>query len=278
VLPPRSLSPEILDQIRAATKALARELGVKGLMNIQYAVKDGLLYIIEVNPRASRTVPFVSKATGVPLAKVATKVMLGRSLKDLGVTEEVVINHVAVKEAVFPFNRFPGVDPLLGPELKSTGEVMGIDADFGAAYAKSQYAAGQKLPLSGSVFVSVSNHDKQSIVEVAARLSKAGFEIIATSGTAAFLSEKGIPAKTIRKVSEGRPHAVDAIKNGEVALLINTSTGSRAAKDGYAIRRAALLHGVPYVTTVAGAKATCAAILAVQEKALDVCALQDYYK
>ena len=278
VLPPRSLSPEILDQIRAATRALAKELGVKGLMNIQYAVKDGLLYIIEVNPRASRTVPFVSKATGVPLAKVATKVMLGRTLKDLGFTEEVVLNHVAVKEAVFPFNRFPGVDPLLGPEMKSTGEVMGIDVDFGAAYAKSQYAAGQKLPLSGSVFVSVSNHDKQSIVEVAERLSKAGFEIIATSGTAAFLSEKGIAASTIRKVSEGRPHAVDAIKNGEVALLINTSTGSRAAKDGYAIRRAALLHGVPYVTTIAGARATCAAILKVQEKGLDVRALQDYYK
>lgn len=203
--------------------------------------------------------------------------MLGKSLAELGFTSEIELKHVAVKEAVFPFNRFPGVDPLLGPEMKSTGEVMGIDLDFGAAFAKSQFAAGQKLPLSGRVFVSVSDRDKFRIVEVARRLADAGFEIIATSGTAAFLSENGISAKTIRKVSEGRPHAVDAIKNGEVALLINTSTGSRAARDGYAIRRAALRHGVPYVTTVAGALATCAGIEAVKKKALDVRALQDYY-
>ncbi|MEW5733293.1 MAG: carbamoyl-phosphate synthase large subunit [Thermodesulfobacteriota bacterium] len=280
VLPPRSLSQEVLSRIRSATAALAREIRVVGLMNIQYAVKDNELYVLEVNPRASRTVPFVSKATGIPLAKIATKVMMGNTLEELGFTEEPKLSHVAVKEAVFPFDRFPGVDPLLGPEMKSTGEVMGIAYDFGAAYAKAQFAAGQKLSASGTVFVSVADADKAKIVPCVKTLLSLGFSIVATSGTAEYLNGQGLAASPIRKVSEGRPHAVDAIKNNEIALIINTGTGSgpSTARDGFSIRRAALKYGIPYVTTVAGALATALGLAAIKEKALTVCPLQDYYK
>ncbi|MBW1988482.1 MAG: carbamoyl-phosphate synthase large subunit [Deltaproteobacteria bacterium] len=277
VLPPRSLSSDIVDQIRHATRALAKELDVVGLMNVQYAVKDNRLYVLEVNPRASRTVPFVSKATGVPWAKVAAKVMLGRTLDELGVEEGLPTSHVAVKESVFPFDRFPDVDPLLGPEMKSTGEVMGIDVDFGAAFAKSQLAAGMRLPVSGTVFVSVEDRDKEKIVPGIKTLHDLGFSIVATRGTSRFLAEKGIPNTPVNKVSEGRPHVVDAIKNGEVNLIINTGTGARPAKDGYHIRRAALSFRIPYATTVAGALAVCSGIRSLHGQALSVRALQDYH-
>ncbi|MDI6795573.1 MAG: carbamoyl-phosphate synthase large subunit [Desulfatibacillaceae bacterium] len=278
VLPPKSLSREILSQIRKATAALAAELEVIGLMNIQFAVKDETLYIIEVNPRASRTVPFVSKATGVPWAKVATKVMMGHTLKELGIREIENLPHKAVKEAVFPFDRFPGVDPLLGPEMKSTGEVMGIDKDFGPAFAKAQLAAGQKLVTSGTVFVSVADEDKEKMAGIAADLAKMGFDLVATGGTAAFLTSRGIEAKTINKVSQGRPHAVDAIKNNEIALIVNTGSGqgSKEARDGYEIRRAALTFGVPYVTTMAGALALCQGLYAMKSQKLGVRSLQEY--
>ncbi len=276
-LPPQGLSPAILDEIRRATRALAAEIGVIGLMNVQYAVKDGLLYVLEVNPRASRTIPFVSKATGVPWAKVAAKVMLGRTLADLGITGEVAVSHVAVKESVFPFDRFPDVDPLLGPEMKSTGEVMGLDVTFGAAFAKSQLAAGQKLPTKGSVFVSVTDRDKDKIVEGMRILHNLGFTIVATDGTSDFLAARGVPNTRVNKVSEGRPHVVDAIKNHEIHLIINTGTGVRPARDGYRIRRAALQFRIPYATTVAGARAMCQGIASMCEKSLDVRALQDYH-
>jgi len=277
VLPPRSLSPEILEEIRSATRAMAAEIGVIGLMNVQYAVKDGKLYVLEVNPRASRTIPFVSKATGVPWAKVAAKVMLGRSLAELGITGEVSVSHVAVKESVFPFDRFPDVDPLLGPEMKSTGEVMGLDVTFGAAFAKSQLAAGMKLPTSGAVFVSVTDRDKEKIVEAVKILHDLGFSIVATAGTSDFLAARGIANTRINKVSEGRPHVVDAVKNNEIQLIINTGTGVRPARDGYEIRRAALQYRIPYATTVAGALAVCLGIASMCEKSLDVRALQDYH-
>jgi len=277
VLPPRSLSPSMIEEIHRATRALAAELKVVGLMNVQYAVKDGRLFVLEVNPRASRTVPFVSKATGVPLAKFAAKVMLGRTLEELGWTRESRLGHVAVKESVFPFDRFPGVDPLLGPEMKSTGEVMGVDFSFGKAFAKAQLGAGQKLPSRGSVFVSVKDRDKPRILPAIRQLLALGFRILATSGTSDYLHGTGIPNAPVNKVSKGRPHVLDAIKNGEVQLIINTGSGEKTVKDGYAIRRAALLYRIPYVTTVPGALATCSAIEALTEGHLHVCPLQDYY-
>jgi carbamoyl-phosphate synthase large subunit len=277
VLPPMSLKPEVVERIGEHTRALARELGVVGLMNIQYAVKDDTIYVIEVNPRGSRTVPFVSKATGVPLAKLATKVIMGRSLAELGLTREVVPAHVSVKEAVFPFNRFPGVDTLLGPEMKSTGEVMGIDRTFGLAFAKSQMAAGQNLPLSGSVFISVKDEDKEALVETAARLSSLGFRILATSGTSGFLARKGIANERVNKVREGRPHIVDMIKNGEIDLVINTVSGKKTVSESVSIRLAALALEIPYTTTVAGARAAAQAIEALGRGGVEVCTLQEYH-
>ncbi|RLC32701.1 MAG: carbamoyl phosphate synthase large subunit, partial [Deltaproteobacteria bacterium] len=276
VLPPYGISEDMLDRIRAATRAMAMELKVIGLMNVQYAIKDDQLYVLEVNPRASRTIPFVSKATGVPLARLATKVMLGRSLEDLGFTCEVVPEHISVKEAVLPFDRFPDVDTLLGPEMKSTGEVMGIDVDFGSAYAKAQLGAGQNLPTEGTLFISVQDLDKQALLPVAARFHRIGISIMATSGTAAFLNARGIRAATVGKVSEGRPHVVDAVKNGEIQLIINTGAGGRIKQDGYRIRRAALKYGIPYATTIAGAMAMSRGVAALLEKRLSVKALQDY--
>ena len=277
VLPPYSLDADILEEITAATKAMAAELKVIGLMNVQYAIKGERLYVLEVNPRASRTVPFVSKATGVPLAKLATKVMLGRSLKSLGLDRESKPVHVSVKEAVLPFDRFPGVDTLLGPEMKSTGEVMGIDMQFGTAYAKSQLGAGQKLPASGSVFISVKDSDKAGMLAVAAKFHAIGFKIIATRGTARLLADNNIPTDVIKKVSLGRPHVVDAIKNGEIQLVINTGTGDTPRQDGYMIRRAAIKFGIPYTTTLAGARAMCRGLAALKEQNYTVKALQDYH-
>jgi carbamoyl-phosphate synthase large subunit len=277
VLPPRSISDDLIQTIVSATKALASELGVVGLMNIQYAVKDGTLFILEVNPRASRTVPFVSKATGVPLARVATKVMLGNSLKDLGLTSEFAPEHISVKEAVFPFNRFPGVDTILGPEMKSTGEVMGVSSDFGMAYAKSQLAAGQILPTSGTVFISVRDRDKDQAVEVARRFADQGFQLLATGGTAEVLRSNGLEVDVVKKVWEGRPHAIDKIKNNEIALIINTAQGERTVKDAMSIRRTALLYKVPYVTTLAGALTTAEACEALRAMKLEVRSLQEYH-
>jgi carbamoyl-phosphate synthase large subunit len=276
-LPPFSLKPEVIEEVRRQTVALALELQVIGLMNIQFAVKDGVVYLLEVNPRASRTAPFVSKATGRPLAKIAAQVMGGKSLRELGVSGYIVPKHVAVKESVFPFVKFPGVDTLLGPEMKSTGEVMGIDFDFGKAFAKAQLGAGVKLPLSGKVFFSVKDSDKKFIVEPAKRLTDAGFEIVATGGTASFLAEKGIAVNQINKVKEGRPHCVDAIKSHEIAMVFNTTFGAESVADSYSIRRSTLMNNVAYYTTVAGMNAAVDGILAMRRERLDVTPLQEYY-
>jgi carbamoyl-phosphate synthase large subunit len=277
VLPPYSVSREILKEVEEATKAMAKELRVVGLMNVQYAIKGNQLFVLEVNPRASRTVPFVSKATGIQLAKLATKVMLGRKLKDLGLDREIVPKYLSVKEAVLPFDRFPDVDTLLGPEMKSTGEVMGIDMDFGVAYAKAQFGARQRLPVNGSVFISIKDNHKDAILPVAVQFKKLGFDIMATVGTSAFLTSKGVENRMINKVSVGRPHVVDAVKNGEIQLVINTGTGNDAKRDGYQIRRAALKFQLPYTTTIAGASAICKGITAIKEKELSVKTLQEYH-
>ncbi len=278
VLPPITFSQDLIERIERQTKLIAKELGVVGLMNIQYAVKDGVLYVLEVNPRASRTVPFVSKAIGVPLAKVATKIMLGRSLKELGFTKTIWPKHISVKEAVFPFNRFPNVDVLLGPEMKSTGEVMGIDRSFGMAFAKSQMAAGFNLPLDGGVFVSVNDLHKDKIVPVARSFQNMGFHMMATRGTAAHLERHGIKTEAIFKVSEGRPHVVDRIKNGDIQIVINTSVGRRSSLDAYHIRRGALTYNVLYTTTIAGSKALSEAIMALKKESWEVSPLQDYHR
>ncbi len=278
VLPPQTLSPVIIEEIMAATKAMAMELGVVGLMNVQYAVQGETLFVLEVNPRASRTVPFVSKATGLPLAKIATKVMLGISLEQQGVTKEKKIRHWAVKEAVFPFDRFPNVDTLLGPEMKSTGEVMGIDDDLGMALAKSQMAAGTKLPTKGMVFISVRHPDKDAVVPVAAKLAALGYTLIATRGTAARLKSDGIACTEVNKISQGRPHILDLIQNGEVQWIINTSAGTRTTEDSYIIRRAALDYHIPYATTVTGALAMTKAVESLLRQETGVKPIQDFAK
>jgi len=266
VLPPHTLSATSIDEIKRATKAMAEELGVIGLMNVQFAIKDNDLYVLEVNPRASRTVPFVSKATGVPLAKLATKVMMGATLEELGLTTEVAISHWAVKEAVFPFDRFEKVDTLLGPEMKSTGEVMGIDDNLGLAIAKSQLAAGSKVPLSGNVFISVRDSDKKTIVAVAKELVELNFTLLATTGTAACLRGAGVPCQLVNKISQGRPHILDKIRDGEISWIINTSLGKRTTEDSYSIRRAALDYHIPYNTTASGAGALVKGMREMQSK------------
>ena len=278
VLPPYTLKPDQIERIKSNTYALARELGVQGLMNIQYAIKDNTLYVLEVNPRASRTIPFVSKATGVPWAKVATRVMLGLSLESQGLTREIVPAHISVKESVFPFLRFPGVDTLLGPEMKSTGEVMGIDQSFGLAFAKSQLGAGSNLPLSGTVFISIKDREKKMILSTAQKLYNLGFKIMATSGTSRFFDQAGIPNQMVNKVREGRPHVVDRMKNGEIQLVINTTIGSKSVSESYSIRQTALVHRIPYTTTVAGARATAEAIEAMQQKKVSVRTIQEYHQ
>ncbi len=277
-LPPYSLEPAIVEEIARQTRALALELGVVGLMNVQFAVKRGTVYVLEVNPRASRTVPFVSKAIGVPLAKLAMKVMIGRKLADLGFAKEITPRHVSVKEAVFPFTKFAGVDVLLGPEMKSTGEVMGIDGDFGWAFAKSQAAAGTKLPLGGTAFISVKDQDKPAALELARRLHQLGFQIEATRGTAAYIKEQGVPVETVNKVMEGRPHVVDHIKNGEVNLLVNTVGSQSSHEDSLSIRREALHKGLSYYTTMPGARAAVRAIEAVAKKGITIRSLQEYHQ
>ncbi|MCX8110382.1 MAG: carbamoyl-phosphate synthase large subunit, partial [Syntrophorhabdaceae bacterium] len=276
-IPPYSLSHEVTAEIKRQTILLAKELDVVGLMNCQYAVKDGEIYILEVNPRASRTVPFVSKATGRPLAKIAAKLMVGKKLKDMGIQEEIVPAYTSVKEAVFSFIKFPGVDTILGPEMKSTGEVMGTDCDFGRAFAKSQIGAGYTLPIKGSVFISVNDDDKPHILSAAKMLSECCLNIVATKGTARFLNENGIDAQVVKKMTEGRPNAVDKIKNNEIAMIINIPRGARSAKDSYYIRRAALVYNIPYFTTIAGAKAAAHAILSLVKEELHVTAIQEHY-
>jgi len=275
-LPPYSLSPLVVTEIKLQTDALARALDVRGLMNVQFAVKGSDIHILEVNPRASRTAPFVAKATGVPVAKIGARVMAGAKLSEFNLDDDAVSRHVAVKEAVFPFNRFPGVDVLLGPEMKSTGEVMGLDTSFERAFLKSQMGAGVRLPTEGTAFVSVRDADKVAAVRIARRLSELGFRIVATRGTAAALREGGVEAQVINKVLEGRPHCVDAIKSGEIQLVINTSGGGRSVSDSFDIRRSALTQGVPHYTTMAGARAAVGAIAALRAGTLDVAPLQSY--
>ncbi|HMK59599.1 MAG TPA: carbamoyl-phosphate synthase large subunit, partial [Dissulfurispiraceae bacterium] len=276
-IPPYSLPAHIVEEIKVQARALAKELEVKGLMNVQFAVKENEIYILEVNPRASRTIPYVSKATGVPLAKLAAKVMAGKTLAELGFISEKSINHVAVKEAVFPFDRFPGVDTLLGPEMKSTGEVMGIDDEFGLAYAKSQAASSNKIPTSGKIFLSVKDKDKSHTVDIARKLRELGFKLVATRGTAAHLQSFGIEVAVINKVMEGRPHVVDLIKNKEVNFIINTVTGSQAQKDSFSIRRSALQYRIPYTTTISSAKAVVMAIESLLKREIKIKSIQDYH-
>jgi carbamoyl-phosphate synthase large subunit len=277
VLPPISLKPHLLEEIRQQTRALGLELGVSGLMNIQFAIKDEQVYLLEVNPRASRTSPFVSKATGRPLAKIAARVMAGKSLRELGITAEIIPRHISVKESVFPFVKFPGVDTLLGPEMKSTGEVMGIDWEFGKAFAKGQLAANVRLPLAGKVFISVKDADKRAVLEPVRQLAAAGFSLVATRGTAAFFAAQGVAVETINKVKEGRPHIVDAIKSNEIAMVFNTTFGAASIIDSFSIRRTALMTNIAYYTTVAGMSAAVDGILAMQRESLDVVPLQEYH-
>jgi carbamoyl-phosphate synthase large subunit len=276
-IPPYTLSEPIIERIRENTRALALELGVHGLMNVQFAVKNDLVYVLEVNPRASRTVPFVSKAIGLSLAKVATKVMVGRTLREMGIREPRLPVHVSVKESVFPFARFPGVDPMLGPEMKSTGEVMGIDPVFGMAFAKSQLAAGQRLPRSGNVFVSLKDKDKRPMIFIVKTIHDLGFHIYATDGTARMLRMNGIAVEKIRKVSEGHPNVVDLMKQGQVKLIINTPSSRSPRKDEVAIRSNAVAHGIPLITTVSGASAAVNAIQTLLRQEPRVRALQDYF-
>jgi carbamoyl-phosphate synthase large subunit len=277
-LPPRSVGEALLEEIREQTRAMALELGVVGLINIQFAIKDRLVYVLEVNPRASRTVPFVSKAIGVPLAKLAAQVMLGATLEELNFTEERKLTHIAVKEAVLPFAKFPNVDAVLGPEMKSTGEVMGIDVDFGRAFAKSQIAASGRLPVSGTIFLSVRNKDKAVVGALARRLTQMGFRLIATEGTAAAIRNVGVAVERVFKVAEGfRPHIVDRMKNGEVAAVINTPEGRSARLDSYSIRRAAVTMGIPYFTTMAAAFAASEAIRTLRQREMGVRSLQEYH-
>ncbi len=278
VLPPYTLRREIVEEIGRVTRLLALKLEVVGLMNVQFAVQDDQVYILEVNPRASRTVPFVSKAIGVPLAKVAAQVMAGRKMAASGFTREVVPRHYAVKEAVFPFNRFPGVDPVLGPEMRSTGEVMGIDADLGLAIIKSQLGAGQKLPRGGKVFISVADRDKPEITHVARQLADLGFTIVATNGTALVIGAAKVPVETVLKIHQGRPNIIDLMKNREIDLVINTPSGQRSKDDMTPIRREALQHGLPFITTLAGAKAAVLGLRSWKRGALSVKTLQEYHR
>jgi carbamoyl-phosphate synthase large subunit len=276
VLPPHTLALSLVDEIKRATKALARELDVRGLMNVQYAVKDDKLFVLEVNPRASRTVPFVSKAIGVPLAKLATKIMCGMTLAELGFTEEVTPPYFSVKAPVFPFNKFPGSDITLGPEMRSTGEVMGIDEDLGQAFVKAYQAAGLKLPLAGRIFVSVKNSDKRAIVSEARTLVQLGYELLATDGTYRALKANGIAVARVNKVHEGRPHIVDMIKNREIDLVLNTPYGKQQRVDDSSIRAAAVAAGIGCVTTRAGISAVVSALAAIHRGDYEVRSIQEH--
>lgn len=278
VIPPRTLSKKAIDTMREYTHAMARELKVAGLMNVQYAIKNDTVYVLEVNPRASRTVPFVSKTIGKPLAKIAAKVMTGISLKSQNFVTEIWPTHYAVKESVFPFNRFPGQDILLSPEMRSTGEVMGLDDDVGLAYAKSQMAAGVPLPLKGRVFISVNDADKPRVIEIAHQFIDLGFEIVATQGTASVLEKSGLKVERVFKLSEGRPNPVDLILNRQIHLIINTPSGQTPRADEVKIRTTAVLTGIPIMTTISGAKAAVLGIAALKKHEFKVKTLQEYYQ
>ena len=278
VLPPYLIGEAAMAIMREQTVALAKALGVVGLINVQYAIKDGIVYVLEVNPRASRTIPFVSKAIGVPLASLAARVMLGESLADVGLTEEVIPPHVSVKEAVFPFNKFAGTDPVLGPEMRSTGEVMGISESFGWSFAKAQLAAGNGLPLEGGMLITVNDHDKANVTPIARRFQEMGFRLLATTGTAKYLRARGIPVSPVLKVHEGRPNCLDAVLNGDVQLLINTPLGKHSQVDDYVLREAALRNKVAYTTTLSAANAACDAILALKSRKPSVKALQEWQR
>ncbi len=276
-LPPYSLSKKIIREIKRQTKSLAKELNVIGLMNVQFAVQNNDIYVLEVNPRASRTVPFVGKVTGLPLAKIAAKIMVGMTLKELGILREKYIKHIAVKEAVFPFDKFYGVDTILGPEMKSTGEVMGIDQNFGLAFGKSQTSAGNKIPLSGKIFISLKDEDKPPSVSIVKKLLKLGFSVVATRGTANFLKNHGLEVEVVNKVTEGRPHIVDFIKNKEISFVINTVSGTQAQRDSFSIRQSALQYKVPFTTTISGAKAAVDAIEMLKKKRIHIKSIQEYH-
>ena len=276
VLPPHTLSEKVIGTIREYTQAMARELKVTGLMNVQYAVKGDMVYVLEVNPRASRTVPFVSKTIGRPLAKLAAKVMAGKTLKELGFTQEIRPAYWAVKESVFPFSRFHGQDILLSPEMRSTGEVMGLDSDLGVAYAKSQMAANSSLPLAGKVFISVSDGHKAEVAAVAASFAELGFELVATSGTAAVLEKAGLKVQRVRKLLEGRPNIVDLLKNKEIQFVINTPSGAAPREDEVRIRTTAVYTGTPIATTLSGARAAALGIAALKKSGYSVKTLQEY--
>src|SRR5437764_7876818 len=277
VIPTFSLTKTVLAEISSATKAMARELNVRGLMNVQFAVKGEDVYVLEVNPRASRTVPFVSKAIGVPLAKLAAKVMTGKGLREVGFTEEIVPKHFSVKEAVFPFLRYQGTDIALGPEMKSTGEVMGIDADLGLAYAKSQMAAPPPLPKSGSVFISVKDSDKPGVIPLAREFVELGFQIISTSGTAAALQAAKVPVTKVHKIREGRPNVLDLVTNGEINFIVNTPSGKIPGEDEVKIRNASLAQRIPIMTTIRAAQASANGIRSLQRSNLHVKSLQEYH-
>ena len=278
-IPPYSLTKPVIEEILESTRRLAREIGVKGLMNVQYAVKDDELYVIEVNPRASRTIPFVSKAIGRPLAKLGALVMVGKSLEELGFSEEIWPQHCSVKEAVFPFVKFPGADTLLGPEMKSTGEVMGIDSDFGRAFAKAQIQAGNSLPVNGNVLVSVREEDRAGIGDGVRELASHGFRVLATPGTATSLRGLGIDVETVPKVGQGHPDVVERIEAGEVDLMINTvGADPVSVRDSSVLRRATLLRGVPYFTTLAAARAGVSGIRALQLESIGVKSLQEIHQ
>jgi carbamoyl-phosphate synthase large subunit len=276
-LPPHSLKPQIIAELEEQTHRMALALNVVGLMNVQFAVKDGLVYVLEVNPRASRTVPFVAKVIGQPIAKIAARIMAGESLASFKLTRKKLA-HTAVKEAVFPFNRFQGVDVLLGPEMRSTGEVMGLDKSYDMAFAKSQLGAGMRIPQTGTVFVSVNDPDKPKVLPAVRKLVELGFVIKATGGTQTFFESKGVPSTKINKVLEGRPHIVDAIKNGEIQLVLNTTESKASESDSKSIRQTAVMQKVPYYTTLPGILSATKAIAAQRADTIEVRPLQDYFK
>jgi carbamoyl-phosphate synthase large subunit len=278
VLPPYLISDEQVEEMKRHTRAFALRLGVVGLINVQYAIKNGVVYVLEVNPRGSRTIPFVGKTTGVPLAGLAAAVMMGRTLEQLGVQDDPEHPYVSVKEAVFPFSKFPGVDLILGPEMRSTGEVMGIADSFGMAFAKAQIGADGALPLEGTVFITVNDHDKANVVPIARRLHEMGFRVLATEGTARLLRSRGVPTGKVPKVYEGRPNAIDLLRSGEIQLLINTPLGKLTQQDDYAIRAAALAQRVPYTTTLSAASAACDAIIAMRSRVGTVRSLQEWHE
>ena len=277
VLPPYSAQEEVLQQLRKFTVLLAKELNVIGLINIQYAVQNGEVYVLEVNPRASRTVPFVSKAIGIPLAKMAARIMIGKTLKQLGLTHEIIPPYTSVKDPVFPFNKFPGIRMYLGPEMRSTGEVMGIAENFPKALAKAHLAAGMQMPTSGGVFITVNDRDKSKIAPIAKDLKEIGFTIYATEGTAKFLEKEGIEVRHVHKLQEGRPHVIDRIKNKEIQLVINTPTGKSAKLDERYIGEAAMLYKIPMITTIPGAIGLVTGLKAIAEEKLDVKSIQEHH-